>query len=59
MSQPKHANYQATCKQCGMLQHAGSLNQAVTTIEHHKAINKGHKCSYQPIKPPTQKGTQS
>ena len=59
MSQLKHANYQAICKQCGMLQHAGSLNQAVTTIEHHKAINKGHKCSYQPIKPTMQKGTQS
>ena len=59
MSQQKHANYQATCKQCGMLQHAGSLNQAVTTIEHHKAIHKGHKCSYQPINPTTQKGTQS
>ena len=59
MSQPKHANYQATCKQCGMLQHTGSLNQAVTTIEHHKNINKGHKCSYQPIKPNTQKGPQS
>ena len=42
-----------------MLQHAGSLNQAVTTIEHHKAANKGHKCSYQPIKPNTQKGPQS
>lgn len=42
-----------------MLQHAGSLNQAVTTIEHHKSINKGHKCSYQPIKTTTQKGTQS
>lgn len=42
-----------------MLQHAGSLNQAVTAIEHHKAANKGHKCSYQPIKPTTQKGKQS
>ena len=42
-----------------MLQHAGSLNNAVTAIEHHKAANKGHKCSYQPIKPNTQKGPQS
>lgn len=59
MSRPKHANYQAVCKQCGMLLHAGSLNQAVTAIEHHKTANKGHKCSYQPIKPTMQKGIQS